>query len=201
MWLPTWFTTKVFQNSSFRSTSIKRKGWVKGIRMGNKSTAPVGPTNTAGAIGYTKYSKAPNVVRRTPASEFKLVFTGPCGAGKTRLLYCLRFSVKDKIYVIPTIGVYTWYVHARRLRDFFFLQQMLILPFLGYNTQKISLNSRLKATIYDFGGGHKITPCFRFFYPGCRGIVFIIPRFWATYYHEWLSDLKKDEKPKEVAIT
>ena len=82
-----------------------------------------------------------------------------------------------------------------------FLQQLLILPFLGYNIQKVSLNSRLKATIYDFGGGNKITPCFRFFYPGCRGIVFIIPRFWATYYHEWLSDLKKDEKPKEVAIT
>ena len=174
---------------------MTRTDWVKAVRMGNKNTTPTAPTNSAGAIGYTKCNKAPNVVRRKNASEFIFVITAPGGAGKTRLLYSLRFPVEEKIYVAPTIGMCAWYVHARRLRDLFFTE---ILTFLGFNVQKVSLDSRVTATIYDLGGGYKLTPCFRFFYAGCRGIVFIIPRFWAKHYHKWLSDLKKDQQPKEV---
>ena len=73
--------------------------------MGNQSSAPAAPTNAAGAIGYTKCNTAPNVVRRTPASELKIFLAGPGGAGKTQLSCNLKFPVDEQIRVISAMGI------------------------------------------------------------------------------------------------
>ena len=71
----------------------------------------------------------------------------------------------------------------------------------GFNTEVVTINSRVNATarIWDLGGGDKISPLFRHYYPGCRGIIFIIPSFWgeddANYF---LNKDNIDEKPEPV---
>ena len=73
--------------------------------MGNKNSASV-PISAEGAIGHSKSTGAAKLVQRPPASTFKCMFCGPGGAGKTFLLFSLKFPEDHDIATLmrPTMG-------------------------------------------------------------------------------------------------
>ena len=106
-----------------------------------------------GAVGTSSATRSSPPRTRDPATEIKLLFLGAGGSGKTNLLYSLHEGRSS----------------ANRF-EFDFPSTM------GYNHEVVSLGS-VKASIWDCGGGNRISPMFRHFSPGCHGIVYVLGSF------------------------
>ena len=179
--------------------------------MGNNSASA--PARAGGAIGYTRTANPIKLVQRDPDPEIKLILTGPAGAGKTTLLYTLKLGEIIQ-HTIPTGGdvlkrTYDLHVTERCVvYSLVHCASPILLP-PGFNVETIPLDSCVTMTrqstaiIWDLGGSYKLSPLFRHYYPGCRGIIFVVPNFgyWVSKKdgrNSFVSEYNSSEKPGPV---
>lgn len=75
----------------------------------------------------------------------KILFLGLDGAGKTSILY--RLKCNEAVPATPTIG---------------------------FNVETIRIARNVSFTIWDVRGDSKISPLWKHYFPGCKGVVFIV---------------------------
>ncbi|XP_072030634.1 uncharacterized protein [Amphiura filiformis] len=106
--------------------------------------------------------------------ESKIFIGGLDASGKTTFLY--RLVLNETVTTIPTIG---------------------------FNVETVNIASG-RFTFWDVGGGDKIKPLYRHYYPGCEGILFMIDSTDKERIREARDDLhemmKNDDMPPGIPL-
>jgi hypothetical protein len=125
--------------------------------MGTTQAKPArSASNAVGATSSSSGAAAKSAaLPRRPDKNLKIVFTGAGGSGKTSLLYALKFG-EEMGTVIPTVG---------------------------FNVEDVALGKSTTLTIWDVGGGDKISPLLYHYTTESHGLVFFIPSFWQR--NDW----------------
>ena len=114
--------------------------------MGTTQAKPArSASNAVGATSSSSGAAAKSAaLPRRPDKNLKIVFTGAGGSGKTSLLYALKFG-EEMGTVIPTVG---------------------------FNVEDVALGKSTTLTIWDVGGGDKISPLLYHYTTESHGLVF-----------------------------
>ena len=107
-----------------------------------------------------------NCLGRHPSN---ILFLGLDGAGKTSILYWLKYGNTES--VIPTIG---------------------------FNVETIQLMKNVSFTVWDVHGGDKARPMWSRYFTGCNGLVFVVDGTNESRFNEAREELSWVLKSDEV---